>query len=487
MKRYEMCALNRREVSFHEHPEGEYVMAADALELERELTQLRVGFTDQGGEDWKPPLDKMPVARLQVHENNPALFDIVILDRARCRDGMRLYDDAFHRAPAPANYLGRQYRERMNDGSWGQWHYWPEDESLVAMIHASEHQTRDLYAGSAPAPADDRITKLREALRQISETRFGWEGDCGVTRIADDALHADDETAAHQAAPAQPSAAPSGTPQEQFEEALACVLCEHTDISTDGIDEWVPRIIGYLPREVLPFEIAPTEGIDPAFYAAPTSDQQAGAEEPPLPEPAFRDLMGGFPFREAYTADQMLAYRRAAPAAIEQAGAPIPMVLYCPKCHAQHIDAPEWEDDPHDIEHGQMRTWTNPPHRSHLCHACSHIWRPADVPTVGVRATETRGKADSPVDQAGAQPVAQDDLESKTMGEVIAAGIARGRREEAADWAECERIANLPEVDEVLRGFSEDPTGDNGAMVVRAVLESLAAPTPTIEQEGGAA
>lgn len=43
-----------------------------------------------------------------------------------------------------------------------------------------------------------------------------------------------------------------------------------------------------------------------------------------------------------------------------------------------------------------------------------------------------------------------------------------------ADWTACERIADLPAVDEALRGFSEDPTGDNGTMVVRAVLESLA-------------
>lgn len=75
--------------------------------------------------------------------------------------------------------------------------------------------------------------------------------------------------------------------------------------------------------------------------------------------------------------------------------APIPMILFCPKCGLQHIDAPEWNDDPHDIEHGQMRTWTNPPHRSHLCHNCGHIWRPADVATEGVAFLKTIGKADS--------------------------------------------------------------------------------------------
>lgn len=40
---------------------------------------------------------------------------------------------------------------------------------------------------------EDRIVKLRTALKDISEVRFGWDGDCGVTRIADDAIFADDE------------------------------------------------------------------------------------------------------------------------------------------------------------------------------------------------------------------------------------------------------------------------------------------------------
>lgn len=61
---------------------------------------------------------------------------------------------------------------------------------------------------------------------------------------------------------------------------------------------------------------------------------------------------------------------------------PIGMLLYCPKCGEQHVDAAS-ED------------WDNPPHRSHLCHQCGCIWRPADVPTVGVASIETRGLADT--------------------------------------------------------------------------------------------
>lgn len=62
---------------------------------------------------------------------------------------------------------------------------------------------------------------------------------------------------------------------------------------------------------------------------------------------------------------------------------PIDMVLYCPICGLQHIDAPS-------------AYWTNPPHRSHLCAGCGHIWRAADVPTNGVRRTKTAGEHDAP-------------------------------------------------------------------------------------------
>ncbi|WP_186224611.1 hypothetical protein [Burkholderia gladioli] len=97
-----------------------------------------------------------------------------------------------------------------------------------------------------------------------------------------------------------------------------------------------------------------------------------------------------------------LAKIDAAPAAPVADAAPIPMLLFCPRCGTQHIDAPEVK--PGRLISGGPNagravapkvTWSNPSHRSHLCHACGIVWRPADVATVGVEAIETSGKADT--------------------------------------------------------------------------------------------
>lgn len=99
--------------------------------------------------------------------------------------------------------------------------------------------------------------------------------------------------------------------------------------------------------------------------------------------------------------------------------APIDMVLYCPRCCVQHVDAalvetPDFDSmpdapilgliAPEDLvtrnkqyDAWKAANWTNPPHRSHLCHSCGFVWRPADVPTNGVAAITTKGKDDSPV------------------------------------------------------------------------------------------
>lgn len=86
---------------------------------------------------------------------------------------------------------------------------------------------------------------------------------------------------------------------------------------------------------------------------------------------------------------------------------PIDMILLCPKCGFQHIDrAEEVCREPAPCRRPRHHTglcspfpetaaWTNPPHKSHLCHNCGVIWRPADVTTNGVAAIKTRGSDDN--------------------------------------------------------------------------------------------
>lgn len=94
---------------------------------------------------------------------------------------------------------------------------------------------------------------------------------------------------------------------------------------------------------------------------------------------------------------------------LDEARLPIDMVLYCPQCGRQHIDEPTGCDMGMGCSEAgicyatnngapeRCTLWTNPPHKSHLCAGCGFIWRPADVPTNGVWAIETRGKEDSPM------------------------------------------------------------------------------------------
>lgn len=105
--------------------------------------------------------------------------------------------------------------------------------------------------------------------------------------------------------------------------------------------------------------------------------------------------------------------------------APIDMLLWCPRCHTKHVD---------EASEG----WDNPPHRSHLCHACGCIWRPADVPTNGVHTITSAGKADN-FDPAPAasdvEPVAMtaeehrlEDLKQQAQynGPVVSFDVAQG-------------------------------------------------------------
>lgn len=83
---------------------------------------------------------------------------------------------------------------------------------------------------------------------------------------------------------------------------------------------------------------------------------------------------------------------------------PIDMVLHCPECGLQHIDAASdtcvHDACPHDTpcSRGACRDpWTNRPHKTHLCASCGHKWRPCDTHhTNGVQAVPP-GSSDSPV------------------------------------------------------------------------------------------
>lgn len=198
------------------------------------------------------------------------------------------------------------------------------------------------------------------------------------------------------------------------EEQVGCELC-----GGDGVVEVLDRTVFAAPTEEFPGWIignaAETEWRrwgdagpewtphrDQALRFARRGDAEAFAAEdddawklvrhPPVDETRQRDI------------DEIAAVRRRARAAEEdwQAAvaerdhlraenrdlrerdtAPVPLLLYCPRCAVQHVDAPQPE-----------KGWTNPPHRSHECQACGYVWRPADVATIGVARIDTRGQRD---------------------------------------------------------------------------------------------
>lgn len=68
---------------------------------------------------------------------------------------------------------------------------------------------------------------------------------------------------------------------------------------------------------------------------------------------------------------------------------PVDMILFCPCCGKQHIDAPE----KHPLI-GPRYAWNNPPHRTHLCAGCGTEWRPADIATNGIAEIKTKRQGD---------------------------------------------------------------------------------------------
>ena len=107
-------------------------------------------------------------------------------------------------------------------------------------------------------------------------------------------------------------------------------------------------------------------------------------------------------------------HKRAADALESKVVIPLDMLLYCPSCGKQHVDEEDMEPCKEECQYAKDLSmqgskcdgpcvymmegsprWTNPPHRSHLCHFCGCVWRPADFPTNGVLLVNTVGEKDT--------------------------------------------------------------------------------------------
>ena len=146
-------------------------------------------------------------------------------------------------------------------------------------------------------------------------------------------------------------------------------------------------------------------------------------------------------FRDQYENELSLATRAFSAGAC----APIPMLLFCPKCGVQHIDAPD----------ERTLDWDNPPHRSHLCHGCGCIWRPAAVLTTGVESITPLGKSDT----------WKPGPESRDHTFDVRSGHGMETIEDTFEWFEKEAIDHLhpyvgSDMPEWYRGYKERTLGD---------------------------
>jgi hypothetical protein len=122
---------------------------------------------------------------------------------------------------------------------------------------------------------------------------------------------------------------------------------------------------------------------------------------------------------------------------------PIDLILFCPACETQHVDE-------------ATADWPNPPHRSHLCLKCGHIWRPSDAPTNGVAKIATKGKNDSPA--------------AETRSAALSRGVEAVLRDAAL------------QINYLHQRFAE--TGSGNAVLAR-IDKALSALPPKDEKTGG--
>lgn len=183
---------------------------------------------------------------------------------------------------------------------------------------------------------------------------------------------------------------------------------------------------------------------------------------------------------------------------------PIDMILFCPRCGTQHVDTPETERHYRARLSNAMPAelaprWMNPPHRSHLCHQCHAVWRPADVPTNGVARINTRGKEDltwtntvvapaEPLQPEGEQMKIELGASPTTAGQERVAVYKQNGVEiigPAPDIAESRTLTDA-EVDQFLREHVDDPVDEAQLERVRRTFnEKLStAALRTQEEEG---
>jgi hypothetical protein len=161
---------------------------------------------------------------------------------------------------------------------------------------------------------------------------------------------------------------------------------------------------------------------------------------------------------------------------VEQPSAPIPMVLHCPSCGVQHIDKSEHDPYPAFGPGMDQERWLNPPHRSHLCHGCGHIWRPADVATTGVAAVQTKGSADSPM----VHPATEISIDLLTGA--VTHTVDQPRAPSLSDQVKCKRCGGTGVVDD--GEIDQYPNGapyENGP--VKCVKDCPACSQPAQRQE----
>jgi hypothetical protein len=136
---------------------------------------------------------------------------------------------------------------------------------------------------------------------------------------------------------------------------------------------------------------------------------------------------------------------------------PIDMLLFCPNCGEQHVDEAKpdvCETCGHsegDCTCSAFTAWLNPPHKSHRCAFCNHVFRPADVPTNGVLTIKTKGERDGnarPLYFATAKDFEDSLSASNARLHAAVRGVAEAVKSELKQECESHLIGIMPLDDE---------------------------------------